>query len=177
MSYFWCPLLRDVLKRVRAVDGEAHQNDVCVRIGERTESIIVFLACNTPHNKSSMDITGIDNMGLFTRGSRVKTPLVPKMNNGHLGCSDTPHFPIFWLHQAPPPSLPPSSDEITYLLYPTERVQLVSRPPQYQPRSSQRQWAHRPRGTGPLKTLSANRFCHKLHPQQLLTSYEYLPLY
>ena len=44
MPDFWRPLFGDVLERVGTVDGEAHEDHVCVRVGERTQTIVVFLA-------------------------------------------------------------------------------------------------------------------------------------
>lgn len=35
-------------KTIRAVDGEAHENDISVWIGERAQSVIVFLTCRVP---------------------------------------------------------------------------------------------------------------------------------
>lgn len=43
VSHLWRPLLRDVLKGVRTVYGEAHEDDVSVRIGERPQTIVVLL--------------------------------------------------------------------------------------------------------------------------------------
>ncbi|XP_072305812.1 uncharacterized protein [Eucyclogobius newberryi] len=45
------PLLRDVLQRVRAVRGEAHEDDVGVRVGERPEPVVVLLAGRVPQRQ------------------------------------------------------------------------------------------------------------------------------
>ena len=48
MSYFGRPLLGDVFQTVRAVDGETHEDDVCVWVGEGTEAIVILLTCCVP---------------------------------------------------------------------------------------------------------------------------------
>ena len=45
MPHFRRPFLRNVLETVWTVDGETHENDVCVGVGERPQTIVVFLAC------------------------------------------------------------------------------------------------------------------------------------
>lgn len=36
---------------VGAVDGEAHEDDISVRVGERPQAVIVFLACCVPQGQ------------------------------------------------------------------------------------------------------------------------------
>jgi len=48
VSHLGRPLLRDVLEAVRAVDGEAHEDDVRVWVGQRTEAVIVLLSGCVP---------------------------------------------------------------------------------------------------------------------------------
>lgn len=36
---------------VRTVDGETHEDDVGVRVGERTETIVIFLSCRVPQRQ------------------------------------------------------------------------------------------------------------------------------
>lgn len=43
---------------VRAVYGETHEDDVSVWIGERSQSVIVFLTCCVP--KSQLHLTNIE---------------------------------------------------------------------------------------------------------------------
>ena len=45
MTDFRCPLFGNVLQAVWAVNGETHQNNVCVWVGERPQTIVVFLSC------------------------------------------------------------------------------------------------------------------------------------
>lgn len=42
--------LFQLTKTVRAVDGEAHENDIRVWIGEWAQSVIVFLPCCIPES-------------------------------------------------------------------------------------------------------------------------------
>merc|ERR1719327_694609 len=46
--HLWRPLLGDVLQRVWRVNGEAHEDDICVWVGERAQSVIVFLPSCVP---------------------------------------------------------------------------------------------------------------------------------
>lgn len=41
-------LLLDVIKGIGRVDGKADENDVGIRVGERTEAIVIFLAGGIP---------------------------------------------------------------------------------------------------------------------------------
>ena len=41
----WHPFLRNVLERVRAVDGEADQQNVGVGVGQGAKTIVILLAC------------------------------------------------------------------------------------------------------------------------------------
>ena len=45
------PLLRDVLQTVGTVDGETHENDVGVGVGEWTQTVVVLLASRVPQCK------------------------------------------------------------------------------------------------------------------------------
>lgn len=38
-------LVDDIVERVRAVDGVADEDDVCLRVRQRSQSVIVFLSC------------------------------------------------------------------------------------------------------------------------------------
>jgi hypothetical protein len=51
-------LLLDVIKGIRRIDREANQNDVGVRVGERTESVVVFLTRRIP--KSEFNVLAIN---------------------------------------------------------------------------------------------------------------------
>ena len=53
---FWRPLLRDVLERVGRVYGEAHQDDVCVGVGERAEAIVVLLSGRVPKGQLNLKL-------------------------------------------------------------------------------------------------------------------------
>ena len=55
--HFWRPFLRDVLKTVRTVDGEAHEDDVCVRVGERPQSVVVLLSRRVPQSQLHLHTT------------------------------------------------------------------------------------------------------------------------
>ncbi|XP_072772227.1 apolipoprotein B-100-like [Nerophis lumbriciformis] len=54
------PLLRDVLQRVRAVHGEAHENDVRVRVGERTQAVVVLLPGGVPQGQLDFGVVHLD---------------------------------------------------------------------------------------------------------------------
>jgi len=43
-----CPLLWNVVKRIRRVNTEAHKNNIGVWITERSKAVIVFLASCIP---------------------------------------------------------------------------------------------------------------------------------
>lgn len=51
-------LLLDVIKGIRRIDREANQNDMGVRVGERTESVVVFLTRRIP--KSEFNVLAIN---------------------------------------------------------------------------------------------------------------------
>lgn len=51
-------LLLDVVKGVGRVDREADQNDVRVRVRERTETVVVFLTSRIP--KSELNMLSVD---------------------------------------------------------------------------------------------------------------------
>lgn len=46
--HLWGPLFRDVFQAVGAVNGETHEDDVGVRVGQRPKAVIVFLAGCVP---------------------------------------------------------------------------------------------------------------------------------
>ena len=50
MAHLGVPLLRDVLQAVRAVHGEAHQDDVGVRVGQGPQAVVVLLAGRVPQS-------------------------------------------------------------------------------------------------------------------------------
>lgn len=52
------PLLLNVIKGVGRVDSEADQDDMGVRVGERTETVIVLLTSGIP--KSKLDVLSVD---------------------------------------------------------------------------------------------------------------------
>jgi hypothetical protein len=54
---FGNPLLLDVVKRVRGIDGEANQDDVGVGVRERAKTVVVFLTSSIP--KSELDALAI----------------------------------------------------------------------------------------------------------------------
>lgn len=51
-------LLLDVIKGIRRIDREANQNDMGVRVGERTEPVVVFLTRRIP--KSEFNVLAIN---------------------------------------------------------------------------------------------------------------------
>jgi hypothetical protein len=44
-------LLLDVVERVGGVDGEADEDDVGVGVRERSETVVIFLACGIPESQ------------------------------------------------------------------------------------------------------------------------------
>jgi hypothetical protein len=44
MVYLWEPLFAHVLEGSRGSDGEADEEDVGLRVGERAQAVVVFLA-------------------------------------------------------------------------------------------------------------------------------------
>jgi hypothetical protein len=51
VSLFWPDssyLLLHVVERVRRIDGEADQDDVRVRVGKRSEAVVIFLTSSIP---------------------------------------------------------------------------------------------------------------------------------
>lgn len=51
-------LLLDVVERVGRVDGETDQDDMRVRVGERAQSVVIFLASGIPEGE--LDVLAID---------------------------------------------------------------------------------------------------------------------
>jgi len=51
-------LLLDVVEGVGRVDGETDQNDMRVRVGERAQSVVIFLASGIPEGE--LDVLAID---------------------------------------------------------------------------------------------------------------------
>jgi hypothetical protein len=51
-------LLLDVVKRVGRVDGETDQDDMRVRVGERAQSVVIFLTSGIPEGE--LDVLAID---------------------------------------------------------------------------------------------------------------------
>jgi len=51
-------LLTDVVQRIRRVDGEADQDDVRVRVGQRAQTVVVLLTGRIPQRK--LDMLAID---------------------------------------------------------------------------------------------------------------------
>ncbi len=51
-------LLLDVVQRVGRVHGEANQDDVRVRVGQRAETIVVLLAGGIPERQ--LDVLAVD---------------------------------------------------------------------------------------------------------------------
>ena len=48
---FGRPLLEDVVEGVGVVEGEAHEDHVRVRVGERSKTIVVFLSGRVPQRQ------------------------------------------------------------------------------------------------------------------------------
>ena len=48
MQYLWIPFMVDVFKRAGANNREASQEDICLWVGEGSQTIIVLLACSVP---------------------------------------------------------------------------------------------------------------------------------
>ena len=51
MFHFRGPLLWNILQAVRRVYAEAHEDDVCVGVGQRPESIVVLLTGGIPQRQ------------------------------------------------------------------------------------------------------------------------------
>lgn len=51
-------LFLDVVKRIGRVDSKADQDDVRVRVGEGTETVVIFLASRIP--KGQLDVLAIN---------------------------------------------------------------------------------------------------------------------
>jgi hypothetical protein len=51
-------LLTDVVQRIRRVDGEADQDDVRVRVGQRAQTVVVLLTGGIPQRQ--LDMLAID---------------------------------------------------------------------------------------------------------------------
>jgi len=58
VHHFRDPLFLDVFQRVGTIDGEADEDNVRVRIGERAETVIVFLSGRIP--ESELDAFAVD---------------------------------------------------------------------------------------------------------------------
>lgn len=48
----WEPLGPDVVKGWRADNGEADEEDVCLRVGERSQSVVIFLSSGIPQSQA-----------------------------------------------------------------------------------------------------------------------------
>ena len=46
--HLWGPLLGDIFQRVWGVYGKAHKNDICVWVGERSQSVVILLSSCIP---------------------------------------------------------------------------------------------------------------------------------
>lgn len=44
-------LVHHILQRSRTVDGKAHKQEICLRIGERAQSVVLFLASSIPEGQ------------------------------------------------------------------------------------------------------------------------------
>jgi hypothetical protein len=53
-------LLLDVVKRIGRVDGEANQNNVRVGVGERAETVVIFLASGIPEGELDVLAVNLD---------------------------------------------------------------------------------------------------------------------
>lgn len=53
-------LLKDVVQRIRGVDGEADQDDVRVRVRERSETVIIFLASRIPQGQLNVLVVNLN---------------------------------------------------------------------------------------------------------------------
>ena len=51
-------LLLDVVKRIGRVDGEADEDNVRVGVGERAETVVIFLASGIP--KGELDVLAVN---------------------------------------------------------------------------------------------------------------------
>ena len=49
------PLLRDVLQAVGTVNGKAHEDNVGVGVGQRPETVVVFLTCRVPQRQLDLN--------------------------------------------------------------------------------------------------------------------------
>ena len=53
-------LLKNVVQRVRRVDGEADQDDVRVGVGEGSEPVIIFLSSRIPQGQLDVLVVDLD---------------------------------------------------------------------------------------------------------------------
>jgi hypothetical protein len=53
-------LFLDVVERIGGVNGETDQNNMGVRVGKRSETIVVFLACGIPQGQLNMSAVDLD---------------------------------------------------------------------------------------------------------------------
>lgn len=53
------PLLLNVVERIGRVDGEADEDDVGIRVGEGTESVVILLSGGIPEGE--LDALAVDN--------------------------------------------------------------------------------------------------------------------
>lgn len=53
-------LLKNVVQRVRRINGEADQDDVRVGVGERSETVIIFLASRIPKGQLDVLVVNLD---------------------------------------------------------------------------------------------------------------------
>jgi len=54
------PLFLDVVERVGTVDSEADEDDVGIRVGQGSETVVVFLPCGIPQGKLDMFAVNLD---------------------------------------------------------------------------------------------------------------------
>lgn len=53
-------LLKDVVQRIRRVDSEADQDDVRIRVRERSETVVIFLASRIPQGQLNVLVVNLD---------------------------------------------------------------------------------------------------------------------
>ena len=54
----WSYLLLDVVERVGRVDGEADEDNMRVGVGQRAQTVVIFLACGIPEGE--LNVLAVD---------------------------------------------------------------------------------------------------------------------
>ena len=92
------PLFGDILKAVWVVDGEAEQQDIGVRVGERTQAVVVLLAGRVPQSQLHLRVSNLEYIGWLSditqewdtvyNGCHASDRVVTKTHVGNKGTVD-----------------------------------------------------------------------------------------